>query len=76
MGDIVDEHRTLLAAFRVGDPAAMGQALDDHISVQAHAVDYGGIIERRRAELDQARPLPRRVRARGTGGSGGDKASE
>ncbi len=64
MGDIVDEHRTLIAAFRAGDPAAMGQALDDHISAEAHAVDYGGIIEQRRAELDQAHPLPRRVRAR------------
>jgi hypothetical protein len=53
-----------MAAFQAGDPAAMGQALDDHISAEAHAVDYGGIIEQRRAELDQAHPLPRRVRAR------------
>jgi DNA-binding GntR family transcriptional regulator len=76
MADIVDEHRTLIAAFRAGDPAAMGKALDDHISVQAHALDYGGIIERRRAELDRTRRLPRRARARGIGHSGGDKASK
>jgi DNA-binding GntR family transcriptional regulator len=75
MSDIVDEHRTLIAAFQAGDPAAMGQALHDHISVQAHAVDYSGIIGRRRAELDRTRPRSRRARAPGIGRSEGDEAS-
>jgi DNA-binding GntR family transcriptional regulator len=52
MAAIVDEHRALLRAFRSGDPQAMARALDEHISVQTHAVDYLGIIARRRAELD------------------------
>jgi DNA-binding GntR family transcriptional regulator len=74
MGDIVDEHRTLIAAFRAGDPAAMGQALDDHIrprptpSITAGSSSSGG--------LSSTRPTPSRAGfGRGTGGSGGDKAS-
>ena len=51
MADIVDEHRKLVNVFA---PAShgMAQALDEHINVQTHAVDFLAIIERRRAERD------------------------
>jgi hypothetical protein len=35
--------------------AAIGAELDDHINVQAHAVDYIKIIERRKAARDAER---------------------
>jgi DNA-binding GntR family transcriptional regulator len=65
MSEIVNEHRTLITVFHSGDPAAMGQALGDHISVQTHAVDYAGIIARRRAELERSQPGLHRGGTRG-----------
>ena len=53
MVDIVDEHRALIAVFRSGDTQAVARALEEHIGVQTQAVDYPGIIARRRAELDR-----------------------
>jgi DNA-binding GntR family transcriptional regulator len=58
MGAIVDEHRMLIDVFRSGDAAEMARAIDDHISVQTHAVDLQSIIARRRAEL-AAVPAPK-----------------
>jgi DNA-binding GntR family transcriptional regulator len=50
MADIVGEHRKLVSVFASGDVEGMTKALDEHINVQTHAVDFLGIIERRRAE--------------------------
>ncbi|MBF9232817.1 GntR family transcriptional regulator [Microvirga alba] len=50
MSDIVNEHRILIKVFESGDVTRMAQALDDHINVQTHAVDFQGIIERHRTE--------------------------
>lgn len=50
MADIANEHRTLIQVFESGDVTRMAQALDDHINVQTHAVDFQGIIARRRSE--------------------------
>lgn len=55
MEAIVDEHYRLIAVLRSGDIAAIGAELDDHINVQAHAVDYIKIIERRKAARDAER---------------------
>lgn len=49
---VVDEHRVLLDVFRSGDIDAMGAALDEHINVQTHAVDFHAIVERRKADRD------------------------
>jgi hypothetical protein len=54
MTDIVQEHRTLVRAFEVGDLKAMTKALDDHINIQTHAVDFIGLIARRRAMRESA----------------------
>jgi DNA-binding GntR family transcriptional regulator len=54
MADIVDEHRKLVSVFASGDVEGMTKALDDHINVQTHALDFLAIIERRRAERDSA----------------------
>ncbi len=54
MADIVDEHRKLVNVFASGDVEGMTKALDDHINVQTHALDFLAIIERRRAERDAA----------------------
>ena len=51
---IIEEHRTLLAIFRSGDIGATARAIEDHISVQTHAVDFDAIIARRRAEVGGA----------------------
>jgi len=53
MAAIVEEHQALVQVFRSGDPQAVARALEEHIGVQTHAVDYPGIIARRRAELDE-----------------------
>jgi len=50
MADIVDEHRRLLGVFASGDIDRMAHALDEHINVQTHAVDFLSIIARRRSE--------------------------
>ncbi|MEZ0167910.1 GntR family transcriptional regulator [Microvirga sp. TS319] len=50
MAEIVQEHRTLVRVFEAGDLKAMTKALDDHINTQTHAVDFIGLIARRRAE--------------------------
>jgi GH24 family phage-related lysozyme (muramidase) len=52
MADIVQEHRTLVRVFETGDLKAMTKALDDHINIQTHAVDFLGLIARRRAERE------------------------
>src|SRR5262245_16197843 len=52
MEAIVEEHYRLMDALRSGDIAAIGAELDDHINVQAHAVDYIKIIERRKQARD------------------------
>jgi DNA-binding GntR family transcriptional regulator len=54
MADIVQEHRTLVRVFETGDLKAMTKALDDHINIQTHAVDFLGLIARRRAERESA----------------------
>lgn len=54
MADIVQEHRTLVRVFEAGDLKAMTKALDDHINIQTHAVDFIGLIARRRAERASA----------------------
>lgn len=65
MQEIVDGHRILLDVFKSGDEEAMGQALDDHISVQTHAVDFQTIIAERRSRRSPepaSRPTrPRRI---------------
>jgi DNA-binding GntR family transcriptional regulator len=50
MAEIVEEHRTLVRVFESGDLDAMTKALDDHINIQTHAVDFLGLIARRRSE--------------------------
>jgi len=52
MADIVQEHRTLVRVFETGALKAMTKALDDHINIQTHAVDFLGLIARRRAERE------------------------
>lgn len=52
MTDIVEEHRKLARVFASGDVDGMTQAIDDHINVQTHALDFLAIIERRKAERD------------------------
>ena len=52
MADIVQEHRTLVRVFETGDLKAITKALDDHINIQTHAVDFLGLIARRRAERE------------------------
>jgi DNA-binding GntR family transcriptional regulator len=54
MADIVQEHRTLVRVFTTGDLKAMTKALDEHINIQTHAVDFLGLIARRRAKRDMA----------------------
>ena len=54
MADIVQEHRTLVRVFETGDLKAMSKALDDHINIQTHAVDFIGLIARRKAERESA----------------------
>jgi DNA-binding GntR family transcriptional regulator len=54
MADIVQEHRTLVRVFEGGDLKAMTKALDDHINLQTHAVDFISLIARRRAERESA----------------------
>jgi DNA-binding GntR family transcriptional regulator len=54
MADIVEEHRTLVRVFEAGDVERMTKALDDHINVQTHAVDFLGLIARRRSERKSA----------------------
>lgn len=61
MSEIVEEHRTLIAVFRAGDITTVGKALEEHISIQTHAVDYAGIIARRRAELPSQEPGRRSI---------------
>ena len=62
MRAIVDEHEKLLAELRKGDVESMRRAIDDHISVQNHAVDFAALIARRRLERDDpsAPTKPRR----------------
>lgn len=55
MVDIVDEHRTLIKVFASGNLSRIAKALEDHIDVQTHAVDFQGIIERHRAERSKSR---------------------
>jgi DNA-binding GntR family transcriptional regulator len=55
MPEIVEEHRVLTAVFRKGDVDAMAQALEEHIDVQTHKVDFEGVVARRRAEREAAR---------------------
>ena len=52
MDAIVEEHRAFIRIFRSGDLPDVARALNEHISVQTHAVDFAAIIARRRAELD------------------------
>jgi len=49
MPEIVEEHRELFDVFVEGDPAAVADALDRHITVMNRAVDYEAILARRRA---------------------------
>jgi DNA-binding GntR family transcriptional regulator len=53
MPGIVDEHRTLLEVFAHGDPAALDHAIEEHVRVQTHAVDFEGLIAERRARRPQ-----------------------
>lgn len=46
---IVQEHRDLLAVFERGDPDAVADILDEHITVMNHAVDYEALVAARRA---------------------------
>ena len=54
MSEIVEEHRLLVRVFRAGDASAMAAAIDDHINVQTHAIDFEAIIAARRRERDSA----------------------
>lgn len=54
MQEIISEHRRLIDVFRSGDAAAMSRELEEHISVQNHAVDFVALIERRKAERNGA----------------------
>ena len=51
MGDIVEEHRTLIRVFGSGNAADMAHAISDHIDVEIHKVDLENIIARRRSEV-------------------------
>ena len=64
VGRIIEEHRTLLAVFHSGDIEATARAIEDHISVQTHAVDFDAIIARRRREV--AKPGPGSARLPGS----------
>ncbi|MGO4570566.1 GntR family transcriptional regulator [Microvirga sp. 2TAF3] len=57
MADIVEEHRTLVRVFGTGNLERMTKALDDHINVQTHAVDFLGLIAQRRSEREAERKL-------------------
>jgi len=50
MADIVQEHRTLVRVFETGDLNAITRALDDHINIQTHAVDFLELIAQRRSD--------------------------
>lgn len=52
MAGVVEEHVDLLAVFEAGDIEAIGRALDEHITVMNHAMDYEAIVARRRRERD------------------------
>jgi DNA-binding GntR family transcriptional regulator len=54
MPGIVDEHRDLLAVIERGDIRAIRRALDEHIAVMNHALDYEAIVAARRAAREAA----------------------
>jgi len=53
MAAVVEEHRTLLQAFRRGRPAELERAIEEHIRTQNDALDFEAIIAQRRRLRDR-----------------------
>lgn len=52
MDEIISEHEILLDVFRSGHIEAVTRALQEHIAVQTHKVDFAALIAKRRADRE------------------------